>query len=751
MSRQRTWWIVYRKELRETLRDRRTLAVMVLLPLVLYPLMSVLAAEYLIAHEVSRRARPSRIVVAGPGAEDPGLHKALAATNAKGSEGGASASPSPGVTPDPGGGGAGAAREAPRTLIVTVEPKRDVDQAAGVTALGDADAIVFVPAGAAQALADDRSFEVTVYFDASSDSSRLAEERLGEALGAWSAAELGHRLEEEGLPPAFVRPVSVTSASLAPPSRVGRAEAAKTLPFVIVLMVLMGAFYPAIDLTAGEKERGTLEPLLSTPAPRRQIMAGKLGAVATISALTGVLNLVCIAGAALWIARSATRATAGGLPVGKLFGAVPWGAVALALGALLVATILFAGLMMAVASLARSFKEAQNFLTPVYLVATMPAMVSWLPGTELGYGSALVPIANVTLLLKGAVAGDLAPGPAAVALAASIGWAAAAVALAARIYDSERLLFAPEQAPGGGGPGVWARLLRRRDDDLVAPGRAAASERRERAPAPAAQAEASPVSLEPGVAMALFGGCAVLLFGPGAELQAMGIGGVALSLWLCLALPVVVVARVRGGVVTGLGLSRPSGRSLLGGVLVGVSGWIVLATLVLPIQEALFPTPKALEQALQGLVAPAASLWVTVLAVAVSPAVCEELLCRGAVARALDRPLGRIGAIVVSALLFGALHMSAYRFVPTFLLGLALAQLTLSARSTWPAMIAHALNNGSVVLLSTSMGLSAARAIEGRPWIVGVPALLVLGVGFALARAPSARGSAPCDAGRVEH
>jgi sodium transport system permease protein len=681
------WWIVYRKELRETLRDRRTLAVMILLPLVLYPLMSVIAAEWFIAHEVSRQARPSRVLVGGPGAGEPEVAAAL----------GAEAS----------------------GLEVTVRPELVVDRALGVRALGGADAVVMVPAGVGPALADGRSIDLQVYYDASRDDSELAEQRIGAALEAWADKELARRLEEEGLPAAFVEPVAATSVSLASRGKVGRAEIAKTLPFVIVLMVLMGAFYPAIDLTAGEKERGTLEPLLATPAPRRQIMAGKLATVATVSALTGLLNLLCMAGAALWIARSATRAAKASLPLGDVLGALPWGGIALALGALAVATLLFAGLMMAVASLARSFKEAQNFLTPVYLVATLPAMASWLPGTELTWGAALLPVANVTLLLKGAVAGTLSPGPALLALVASAGWAAAALALATRVYDSERLLFAPEAAPGDR-QGFFARLR------LGLGGGGAAR----MAPA------AGRAAFEPAEALALYALCAVLLLGPGAELQAAGLAGIALSLWLCLGVPVLLAARLRAGSFTvPLGLGRPTARGLLGGLLIGASGWIVLATLILPIQEALFPTPDAIEQALEGLVAPDQPLALTLFAVAITPAVCEELLCRGAVARSLDRSLGRAGAVVVSALLFGLLHMSAYRFVPTFLLGVALALITLGTRTLWPAMLAHALNNASVVLLSTPTGASVAKALERTPAIVvGGPALVALVLGFALVR-----------------
>jgi sodium transport system permease protein len=681
--------VVFSKELRETLRDRRTLAVMILLPLVLYPMMSVLAAEWFISHESSRQARRSEVVLVGPGAESGPIHDALVA---------------PGVP-----------------LDVKVDPGRKVTRERGVGELRGADALVVVPADAEDALAGDGTLELSVYYDPSHDASSLAEERVGAALKTLGDARLATRLEDEGLQPAFVKPLSLSSVSLASRSQVGRAEVAKILPVIIVLMVLMGAFYPAIDLTAGEKERGTLEPLLATPAPRRTLLAGKLLTVATISALTGLLNLLCIAGAGLWIVRSATKAAGTSLSLGSLLGAIPWGGVGLGVLALAVATLLFSGLMMAVASLARSFKEAQNFLTPVYLVATMPALIALLPGTKLSYGGALVPIVNVTLLLKDAIAGTLQVGPAILALLASCGWAAASLALAAKIYDSERLLFAAEAVEGG--PSGWRQLLR------------SFMPRPRAADAPATYV---PLAFVPGEALALFAVCTLLLLGPGVELQSRGLGGLAASLWLCLALPVALFARWRMGsdAAVALGLRKPRPRHLVGAALVGSSAWIVLVALVLPIQEWLFPTPPAITDALRSLVTPGDSLWLKLFAVALTPAICEELLMRGVILRSLVRPLGHTGAVVVSALLFAILHLSAYRFVPTFMLGLLLGTVALSSRSLWPAMLVHALNNASVVVLT-----GPATGDEPTSWSLPFAGagLALLAAGFALLLPP--RGS----------
>ncbi len=201
-------------------------------------------------------------------------------------------------------------------------------------------------------------------------------------------------------------------------------------------------------------------------------------------------------------------------------------------------------------------------------------------------------------------------------------------------------------------------------------------------------------------ALALFFGCAVLLIVFGPPLQSQGLLGIAASEALLLAAPVLVAAAAtRGGIVATLGLHRPRPRDLLVAALIGTTAWYALA-IVVAIQEQLLPAPHELTEQLEALVTPRGSPIPYVLALGVVPGICEELLCRGVVARALRPKLGVTGATLLSAFLFAMLHLSIYRFLPTFLLGLVLAQVMFRTGSLWPAMLVHALNNSVIVLLS---------------------------------------------------
>jgi sodium transport system permease protein len=206
-------------------------------------------------------------------------------------------------------------------------------------------------------------------------------------------------------------------------------------------------------------------------------------------------------------------------------------------------------------------------------------------------------------------------------------------------------------------------------------------------------AVASPFSVGEAVLLCLFAFFGLMLT---AALAGGGLVAIGASEVAFLGLPAAFAASRRGG-APAVALVPARARHLAGGVLVGASGWAVLATLVLPLQERLAPTPPALEEALRRTVAPEP---LALVAIAVLPAICEELLLRGVVTFALARRLGRVAGVLASALLFALLHGSPYRLAPTFVLGCSFGAIALRSGSIVPTMIAHALNNGALWLMS---------------------------------------------------
>jgi ABC-type Na+ efflux pump permease subunit len=199
------------------------------------------------------------------------------------------------------------------------------------------------------------------------------------------------------------------------------------------MMLFIGALYPAVDLTAGEKERGTLETLLVCPVRPVQVMAAKYLTVALVSVVSTLVNLLAMAGTF-----GAGLSLAGEASTTMRFSP---GQVGVMLACLVPAALLVSGVSLAVASMARTFKEGQSLMTPVMLVGLAPALVSQMPGIELTTVTALVPLLNVALLVKAAVLGTatalhvvLTVGSVLISALGALKWAASA-------FDSEVFRF----------------------------------------------------------------------------------------------------------------------------------------------------------------------------------------------------------------------------------------------------------------------------------------------------------------------
>jgi sodium transport system permease protein len=623
--------LVYAKEMRETLRDRRTLLVMVLLPLVLYPLITIGLAQVVGVEEAKRRAELSRIAVAGPrwGA----LERAL---------------------------------EKDREVVVLKDSSSTPASARARVRRGSVDAALVVPPTLERVLEGDGTARVDLVYDVTSDRSSLARERLRKILDGLSAEIRGERLARRSLPATLPTPIEPHEVSVARAGDVGRQALARVLPMLLVLMVLLGAFYPAIDLTAGEKERGTLEALLAAPVRSRDLLAGKFLVVATIAATTGVLNFGSILLAFTLGLRPSLAAA--GIDAG-----LPPSALVLTFLALVPAALFFAALMVAVASLAGGFKEAQNLLTPIYLVCLVPATLAQLSSIGFTPLFALVPVLNLSLLARALVSGGGAPLPIALSLLSTGAYTVLALRAAARAFSSERHLFPPDET------------------------------RRRAAPRGSSRRTAlSPVES----ALLLLAVMGLLLF-LGRPLQAGNlIGGILVTEWGLIALPVVFAAKLgRLDPRRALALHTPRATALLGAILAGLSAWYVVGFLVDSVQQRFLPIPREVSDELRRvLLGSGRGLALDLFAFAVSPAVCEELLFRGAILGASARVLRPASAVLVNGLLFGLFHLDLYRLFPTFLLGVVLAALRLRSGSIVPSMVFHLLNNGCAIVVGRLLG-----------------------------------------------
>jgi sodium transport system permease protein len=236
-----------------------------------------------------------------------------------------------------------------------------------------------------------------VLFNPSREASELAQGRVERILRRWKEQIAERILQDRDVPLNITQPFELDQVDVSGREIRQPAVYSKLLPFFVFLWALTGAFYPAVDLCAGEKERGTLEALLTSPAQRSEIVWGKLLTVMLFSVFTAILNLASMGFTAAFVARQIQAAA----PDASEVFALPSLISILWIGlALLPIAALFSALSLACAAFARSTKEGQYYFMPLFMV-TLPLMLAPMsPGTELTLGNSLIPITGLTFLLR---------------------------------------------------------------------------------------------------------------------------------------------------------------------------------------------------------------------------------------------------------------------------------------------------------------------------------------------------------------
>lgn len=397
---------LWKKEMVDALRDRRTLVMMLLVPLLLYPV-TLLLMGAVVAAGKERLAR-QELVVALCGDEAARLLEGRAAP------------------------------------AHTSFRRMELAAAEGALREQEIGAAIQADPGAAQALAEGRQAAVTVAYTKRHDSSIEAKDRMKQLLEQLGAKVASVRLEEKGLPAAFAEPLRLSERDIDFQEDYGPLIASRMLPIIMVVMLFLGSFYAAIGVTAGEKERGTLETLLVAPVRPMEVMAGKYLAVSGLATTVTIINLV---------AMSATFRL--GLDMGEGIHAtlrLSAGQVAALLLALVPAAFLVSAVSLAVASLARTYREGQTLLTPLMMVGMMPGVIAQMPGIELNAYTAAVPLLNVALVVRSVVLGNVQAAEVAITLLSVCLCCAGGIFLAANAFKSEALRF--------GGAEGWRELFR---------------------------------------------------------------------------------------------------------------------------------------------------------------------------------------------------------------------------------------------------------------------------------------------------
>jgi sodium transport system permease protein len=398
---------IYLKELKDTLRDRRSLLSIVIIPTFVMPLLTFGVGKIAAGIFTKAREETPTVMILG-GGDSPAVMAQL--------------------------------RQSKKLRIVPTAPdwKQQISDK-------KVRAAVQLPAGFDAGLKAGGAGQVIIYNYDGELKSGFAVSELEKFFRDLRDQTVTARLAERGLPETLVRLFETKRENVAAPEKVGGNLLGGIVPYLIIILCFTGAMYPAMDLTAGEKERGTMETLLCSPVPRGDIVLGKFLMVLTGSlaamflALTSMGLSAMAAGMFLWSggARMVATAQASGSTMPMIDPLGLFGVVAMVLPV----AVLFSALLFTVALFAKSYKEAQSYVGPMVFLVIMPAVVGMLPGIDLNARLALVPILNLSLVCKEMLSGIWHWNYIGLIFGSSCVYAAIALALAVKMFRREDVIF----------------------------------------------------------------------------------------------------------------------------------------------------------------------------------------------------------------------------------------------------------------------------------------------------------------------
>lgn len=612
---------LYKKEILDIFRDKKTMLVMVLVPILLYPLLF-LGATYVASMVLTNQEQATYNIAFGPMEEEEEIREIMEQ-----------------------------AEEDEGYLFCIVKTKQWEKD------LKDKKIHAYITRKVKE---EQKVYEI--HYLSNVSGSVTGAQRMQEVLGKYREQLRIERLEEQGLDvSALLYPLEQELVDCATEQESFGSMIGMLVPFLMIVSILMGAIYAAIDVTAGEKERGTLETLLTLPVSNFSLIISKFFAVSTIAALSALLNFVSMGIIGVFLYQSFSPGSQSGAEI-------QWHSFLVAIILVIVCVLVFAmflsALCMCICIFTKSFKEAQNYSTPLLIVVMLTGYLGFLPNIELNSVYAVIPVANIVLLVKDIFSFQYNFSNLFLVLITNIVYSFLAVWLMSKMYNSEKILF---------GEGGTLKLFERR------------------------------ANMKKGQMPGLGDACLLLavsvllmFYVGGVATMRLGFWGILVQQMCFLILPLVFAWYIKSDGKVLFSLGKPGIRGIFGSLFLW-AGCYALMTGFSTVLSKWFPGDvKGLEeQAKMFLEQPK---WALVLMVAVCPAICEEVLFRGFLFGTMKDKWRPWKAIVVSGLIFGIYHMSVLKAILISFLGMALAYSVYCTKSIFCSVLMHLCNNTVAVL-----------------------------------------------------
>ena len=643
-----------KRELTDIFRDKKTLCMMVLLPLLLYPLMIVGMTLLFSAITQSQEETTYQVAFADLGQEREQTLTDLLEKDAD-----------------------------TFSYQISVEPFDENDKTIEQALKdGDYDAVL--------SYEKSQKDPYRICYLEAKDDSGIAAAALKELLEDYNKQLQKQKVQQLGLDAdEILNPVRYEEVNYSSTEQTMGNVLGDIVPMLVIISIMMGAIYPAIDVTAGEKERGTLETLLTLPVTNFELIMSKFLAVSVIACVSAILNIVSM-GAAFGFMFSYMMEGMGAVTINY---ATFLPAILFTLLVMVFFALFVTAVSLCICIFAKSFKEANNYITPMMLVFMFGSMVTMVPNIELTEVTAAIPIVNISLMIVQLFSFSYNYALFGIVLLSNIVYSLLAVLILGKIYNSEAVLF----SEGMSSLKLFTPRSEMRKGQI------------------------------PGIGDVVVLICVELLLifyvGTAAQLK-MGFYGTVVVQLLILLFPLLYLWYLKADFKKVLSLQPPKVLHILAALFVWIGGFSLMCMLAVFLTKIFPESTQSMADTMAEYVKQ--PFWVLV---AVMPAVGEELMFRGFIFGTLKRRWRVLPAMLVTAAIFGIYHMSLSKFFTTALLGFMLVYVVEKTGSIFCSMLMHFCNNlVAVVVMKYSEQASRAVPILTKSSYALSDYLLLVGV-----------------------
>ena len=529
-----------------------------------------------------------------------------------------------------------------------------------------------------------------IYYLEAKDDSGIAATALKELLEDYNKQLQKQKVQQLGLDAdEILNPVRYEEVNYSSTEQTMGNMLGDIVPMLVIISIMMGAIYPAIDVTAGEKERGTLETLLTLPVTNFELIMSKFLAVSVIACVSAILNIVSM-GAAFGFMFSYMMEGMGAVTINY---ATFLPAILFTLLVMVFFALFVTAVSLCICIFAKSFKEANNYITPMMLVFMFGSMVTMVPNIELTEVTAAIPIVNISLMIVQLFSFSYNYALFGIVLLSNIVYSLLAVLILGKIYNSEAVLF----SEGMSSLKLFTPRSEMRKGQI------------------------------PGIGDVVVLICVELLLifyvGTAAQLK-MGFYGTVVVQLLILLFPLLYLWYLKADFKKVLSLQMPKVLHILAALFVWIGGFGLMCMLAVFLTKIFPESTQSMADTMAEYVRQ--PFWVLVLVMA---AVGEELMFRGFIFGTLKRRWRVLPAMLVTSAIFGIYHMSLSKFFTTALLGFMLVYVVEKTGSIFCSMLMHFCNNlVAVVVMKYSEQASRAVPILTKSSYVLSDYLLLVGV-----------------------